>query len=177
VCLRVSVQGFPEFLVEHMPEILDEVQNEYNDCGADATKCTAEPVKVHGATAWIENVTPFLTNQLEPVKGLGHKDQRFLLPLLLGVFCMLFVPTLLSWGACTWAQSQKKFEDIHGLQEKVIKYMEDTIAAKTASADQRGTNLQRYEKVAFDEREMRRVHLAREFADPDMDWTKEEEEQ
>eukprot|EP01063_Lacrimia_lanifica_P036537 TRINITY_DN7283_c0_g1_i4.p2 TRINITY_DN7283_c0_g1~~TRINITY_DN7283_c0_g1_i4.p2 ORF type:complete len:345 (+),score=166.69 TRINITY_DN7283_c0_g1_i4:62-1096(+) len=168
VCLRMNLTEVPTDVAELMPKVLAQLEVEYNN---GEVRSAFDTVRVLTRSAWVEPLQTFVTNKLEPVRGLGHKDQRMLMPLILGVFSMLFVPILLTFLATNWAQGQKKFEDEHALQEKVIKYMEDKLAYKTAFADQMQSNVHRYAKMEKEAADAHNEKANRQYQDPDVDWT------
>eukprot|EP01060_Flectonema_neradi_P032521 TRINITY_DN5189_c0_g1_i4.p1 TRINITY_DN5189_c0_g1~~TRINITY_DN5189_c0_g1_i4.p1 ORF type:complete len:194 (+),score=37.91 TRINITY_DN5189_c0_g1_i4:202-783(+) len=61
---------------------------------------------------WVEYNAAFITEQLEPVRGRGHKSQKLLIPLIMGVISMLVIPMLLSLCAVKVAQSKHRSQKI-----------------------------------------------------------------
>eukprot|EP01064_Diplonema_japonicum_P034450 TRINITY_DN713_c0_g1_i3.p1 TRINITY_DN713_c0_g1~~TRINITY_DN713_c0_g1_i3.p1 ORF type:complete len:324 (+),score=95.50 TRINITY_DN713_c0_g1_i3:55-972(+) len=119
---------------------------------------------------WVSTDAFFITEQLEPVKGRGHKDRKLLIPLILGVFSMLTIPTLITWVLVQMAQGSNKAEEVIAFKSKVISEQNNTLAGKNSALV---THEEAEEARKEEERrstEMKQMRDRHELTEEDVDW-------
>eukprot|EP01062_Namystynia_karyoxenos_P026938 TRINITY_DN20792_c0_g1_i1.p1 TRINITY_DN20792_c0_g1~~TRINITY_DN20792_c0_g1_i1.p1 ORF type:complete len:358 (+),score=172.60 TRINITY_DN20792_c0_g1_i1:94-1167(+) len=103
-------------------------------------------------SVWISTEDNFITSRLTPVKGRGHKNQQMLIPLIVGLACMLVIPVSLVALAVMYAQQsneneakiinkeneiQRKERELAAMNEQIISYQKKEEEKQARVADQK----------------------------------------
>ncbi|KAJ9461871.1 hypothetical protein DIPPA_16504 [Diplonema papillatum] len=126
---------------------------------------------IHYDSLWISTEADFITSGLEPVQGRGHKSQKLLIPLIMGVFAMLVVPIIISACLVMSAKNNNAAALLLAEKEKQIREVNDNIVQNQGALDTyRETEEARDEEMAKLE-EKKKHRNAYEIQPKDVDWT------
>eukprot|EP01059_Diplonema_ambulator_P021457 TRINITY_DN3564_c0_g2_i1.p3 TRINITY_DN3564_c0_g2~~TRINITY_DN3564_c0_g2_i1.p3 ORF type:complete len:305 (+),score=114.82 TRINITY_DN3564_c0_g2_i1:2726-3640(+) len=121
-------------------------------------------------SVWISTDAAFISNQLEPVKGRGHKDQKLLIPLIMGIVFMYLIPTLVTFFLVRLAQGHNKADQVIEGKQKIITEQHTVLTERKTALSSFETTEKDRAKAAAHEVEMKRLKDAAELTNEDVDW-------
>lgn len=126
------------------------------------------------SSIWISTEDNFLPDRVEPVLGRGKKAQNLLIPLIMGIVCMLFIPFLVVACLVSIAETQNEYNAKISEKETEVTKHERTVAnldeklAVFHASEQNATDKQKAKnKQAAEE-------LAYELSERDVQWIRDE---
>jgi len=143
-------------------------QGEYTSPVGGGAACPG--TEIVASSIWISTEDNFLPDRIEPVKGRGKKDQQLLVPLIMGIVCMLLVPFLVVACLVSVAETQNEFDTKIAAKEAEVQKHERTVATldeKLAIFHQNEQAIIEKEKI---KREEAAAELAYELEEKDIQW-------
>eukprot|EP00755_Sulcionema_specki_P034477 Sspe_Gene.102948::Locus_78800_Transcript_1_1_Confidence_1.000_Length_1208::g.102948::m.102948 len=125
---------------------------------------------IHWDGVWVSTEYHFITQRIDDPKGRGTKDQQLLIPLLIGVFCMLVCPILVTAAAVGAQKRRNKVKAQLAAKERMLEALSREVAAKgsileeMAAKEVEMTEMERKAKAAETDR------IERELDEDDVDW-------
>eukprot|EP01061_Rhynchopus_euleeides_P006708 TRINITY_DN1577_c0_g1_i1.p2 TRINITY_DN1577_c0_g1~~TRINITY_DN1577_c0_g1_i1.p2 ORF type:complete len:328 (+),score=152.64 TRINITY_DN1577_c0_g1_i1:77-1060(+) len=119
---------------------------------------------------WVDREAAFLNDRFEPVPGRGHKDQQLVIPLVLGIFMMLAIPTFVSWLAVQYAKERHQGNRRAMKRDRVIEHLNDDLVTKNTTLEQNKEVQEKREEDELHEQEMARLRDHDDLDADDVDW-------
>eukprot|EP01064_Diplonema_japonicum_P015326 TRINITY_DN23040_c0_g1_i1.p1 TRINITY_DN23040_c0_g1~~TRINITY_DN23040_c0_g1_i1.p1 ORF type:complete len:322 (+),score=98.67 TRINITY_DN23040_c0_g1_i1:63-1028(+) len=155
--VRVSMLSIPENIADNFNDVIVELSTSY-------------PAQIKFDSLWISTDAFFITDQLEPVRGRGHKSTRLLIPLLMGVVAMLVVPMIVSAAFVHVAQSAQKDQVRIEQKEKEIANLNRARVEKDAALNTFDEREMELKGIKDSEMEKMRLRDQTELTEQDCDW-------
>jgi len=140
VYVRFTLLNVPTDLVVPTPEnplgmrsfiarlVKSSISGEYTNPSAGGAPAGCPGTEIIASSIWISTEDNFLPDRIEPVLGRGKKDQQLLVPLIMGMVCMLLVPFLVVACLVSMAETQNEFDAKIALKEAEVTKHERTVA-------------------------------------------------